>query len=142
MSLLGKLRRVLAHVAERAEAASDRRDVRWHGEVRTVDGALERRLKDRVLWRAAPEQIVKVEAFKIPVVTVDRIGFDVHLEDGSVQTIDEDLAGWSAAAAWLQGLPGFARGWWNDVALPPMEPRRCVVYLRPPQAYSPRSRRR
>lgn len=108
----------------------DARAYRKYGELVVAGDALERRRGQEVLARLLAPEIVRIEMYKVDLITTDDICCDIHLQDGAAHTFDEETPGWDAAIEWLESLPGFRRSWRNDVVLPPFAECRQVVFIR------------
>lgn len=83
--------------------------------------------------RIAVADIDKIEAYKIDEFTTDLICFDIHtVRNGEpvVNTLHEELTGFTELTELLKKLPGFETDWYGKVAQPPFDEKRTVIFER------------
>ena len=91
------------------------------------------RRDDRGEYVVAWQDVIRVEAFKIDLFTVDQICIELILRDGYALEINEEMDGWFEL---MEKLPEYLPGckkfheWFMNVAVPAFETNETTLYQR------------
>ncbi|MEQ8843394.1 MAG: hypothetical protein RIB58_00960 [Phycisphaerales bacterium] len=81
-------------------------------------------------WRS----VVRIEAFKIDLYTVDCIAIEFTLDDGVRVCMHEDFEGFTSLVKEIERVfDGIPDEWWTTVAFPAFEENRTLLWARPPK---------
>lgn len=97
-------------------------------------------VKGRQLWQIDRREVLKVEIYKVDLITLDDIRCDIRFGDPasmSIVTFSEDHPDWKLLQDWLQVLPGFDTNWPHRVVKPAFVENRTVVYQAPRRSHEP-----
>jgi hypothetical protein len=77
--------------------------------------------------------VIRVDAYKVDVLTIDKLCWRIQLRDGRGYEVNEDQEGWDALLeAAPEAIPGFPRSgeWWSGTVFPPFEECGSTIFER------------